>query len=209
MKKLIFIAFALCLVSRYAHAQRKIEYGFDIGGGLGIQSINNNDIISNNSIRTFNANAVINFPVFKQYYVRTGISLSNKGTVITEDGLVTTNKITYFELPVTIIRKFNIPTLGKIIAGLGGYVASGFAGTIDYETPSSSNSDKVDFGDANDFQKYDAGLRAVTGIELNNRLTFNLAYDYGLYSIASQTLKDTGYTSVYNREFTITLGFKF
>lgn len=217
MKKLVFFITIICLVSSYANAQRKIEYGFRIGGGLAVQHITNNNIqhpatsniLSNNSIRTFNANVLVNFPVLKKYYLRTSLGIANKGTIITEEGLTTTNKITYLELPINLVRKYDIPSFGKIIGGIGGYVAMGSSGRLDYQTPNSNNSDKVIFGNENDFQKYDAGINLISGLELNNRLTFNLGYDLGLSNIASQALKDTGTKNVYNREFTIMLGLTF
>ena len=210
MKKLINIIAIIFLVQGFAHAQkRKIEYGFRIGGGLAIQSIDNNNILSNNSIRTFNANIVVSFPILKYYYLRTSLGIANKGTVITEDALTTTNKIMYYELPVNIMRKYSIPTLGKIIAGVGGYFAMGDRGTLTYETPNSNTSNYVSFGNDNDFLKYDAGINLITGLELNNHLTFNLGYDLGLVNIASQPLKDSGYKSIYNRQFSITLGLSF
>jgi hypothetical protein len=209
MKKLINIIIIICLAQSFTYAQRKIEYGFTIGGGLGIQSIDNSGIISNNSIRTFNARLVVNLPVLDKYYLRTGLGLENKGTIITEDALTTTNKITYYELPVLLMRKYEVPTLGKIIAGIGAYVAMGDSGTLTYETPNSNTSNYVSFGNDNDFLKYDAGISLLTGLQLNNKLTFNLGYDFGLSNIASQSLKDTGYKSVYNREFTVMLGLIF
>ena len=209
MKKLISIVAIICLVQSFAYAQRKIEYGFTIGGGLGIQSINNSSIISNNSIRTFNARLIVNFPVLAKYYLRTGLGLENKGTVITEDALTTTNKITYYELPVLLMRKYEVPTLGKVIAGIGAYVAMGDSGKLTYETPNSSTSNEISFGSDNDFLKYDTGVSLLTGLQLNNRLTFNLGYDFGLNNIASQPLKDGGYKSIYNREFTVMLGLIF
>ena len=190
-------------------AQRKIEYGFNIGGGLGIQAISDPDITLDNSIRTFRVNLIVDIPILKKYYLQSGLSLSNKGTLVDEDALTTTNKITYLELPVFFVRKYNLPTLGKLVAGLGGYVANGINGTINYETPSSSNFNYVAFGNNYDFKKYDGGLSALIGLELDNHLTFNLNYDLGLYNIAPQILINTGTTSIYNREFTVTLGLLF
>jgi hypothetical protein len=209
MKKLSIIAMIICLAYSYAHAQRKIEYGFRIGGGVAIQDIDNSSILGSNSVRTFNANVVVNFPILKDYYLRTSLGIANKGGVITEDALTTTNKITYYQLPVNIMRKYNVPTLGKVIAGVGGYFAVGAKGTITYETPNSSTSNNIAFGNENDLKKYDGGISLITGLELNNHLTFNLGYDFGVLNIASQTLKDTDYKSVYNRAFTITLGLTF
>jgi len=209
MKKIVFLSVVIVLMSAYAQAQRKWQYGFNIGGGLGIQQIDNSSVIDNSAIRTFNAEALVYIPVLKNYYLRTGLAYVNKGTTIQEDALTTTNKISYIELPVTLVRKYDISTLGKLIAGVGGYFAMGDNGTITYETPNSNSSNYISFGEDQDFLKYDAGIRVVTGLELNNRLTFNLGYDFGLTNIASQSLKDAGYTSVYNRQFIIGLGLLF
>lgn len=209
MKKIVFLSLVIALISGFAHAQRKIQYGFNVGGGLGIQQIDNSSVISNSAIRTFNAEAFVYIPVLKNYYLRTGLASENKGTSIVEDALTTTNKISYLELPLTFVRKYDIPTLGRLIAGVGGYFAMADNGTITYETPNSNNSNFITFGNDQDFQKYDAGIKVITGLELNNKLTFNLGYDFGLYNIASQTLIDAGYTSVYNRQFTISLGLIF
>lgn len=210
MKKgTILLLAILCLANIRAFAQRKIEYGFRIGGGIATQRVNNNSVLSVNAIRTFNVNGVVSFPVLKQYYLRTSLGITNKGSEVTENGLTTTNKILYYELPVNFMRKYDVPTLGKIIVGIGGYIAMGDRGTITFETPGSINSDYISFGDDNDFKQFDEGLSLISGLELNNHLTFNLGYDVGLKNIASLTAKDTGTKSVYNREFTITLGLTF
>lgn len=208
MKQSVFITTLLLLLHFCALAQRKTEYGVQFGGGLAIQHINNSEIISNRTIRTFNINAVVNLPVLKNYYLSARPGITNKGTEITEDALTTTNHITYYNLPVFIIRKYELPTFGKIIGGIGGYAAMGFKGNIMFETPGSDNSNPVNFGNNNDFQRYDAGVSALAGLELNNRLTFTAGYDFGLYNIASSTLKDTGDNS-YNRSFSISLGVLF
>jgi len=204
---LFFLTAALILPHTYAQAQRKIQYGFELGGGLAIQHISNPDILSINAIRTFHINAIINIPVLKDYYISLKPGLTNKGAVVTEDALVTNNHITYYQLTANLMRKYDIPTLGKIVGGIGGYFSRGDYGSLDYETPNSSNSDYVAFGDNNDFQRYDGGINVFTGLELNNKLIFHLGYDFGLTNIASQALKDTGTSNVFNREFTISLGF--
>ncbi len=209
MKQTALVLLIFCSITKYTLAQRKIEYGFNLGGGLGIQAIADPDITLDNSIRTFRANLVVYIPVLKKYYLQSGLSLSDKGTLVEEDALTTTNKIAYIELPVLFVRKFNLPTLGKLVAGLGGYAANGINGTITYETPSSNNFNYVAFGNNYDFKKYDGGLSALAGLELDNHLTFNLGYDLGLYNIAPKILIDAGTPSIYNREFTVTLGLIF
>lgn len=209
MKKTLFIIPLICLLCGAAHAQRKIEYGFRVGGGLAIQHIDNSGILSNQSVRTFTAGVFTNVPVLKDYYLRGGVSLTTKGTEYTEDALTTTNKIRYIEIPVNLMRKYNIPKLGKLIAGAGFYAASTNGGSLTYETPNSTTSNKAEFGSDYDFTRYDAGINLLAGLELDNRLTFNLGYDLGLMNIASQAVKDSGYKGIYNREFTITLGLIF
>lgn len=209
MKKSAIIILLTCLFSNSGYAQRLWEYGFRIGGGLAFQNIGSSTILSNNTIRVFDAYTVINIPVLDKYYLRTGFGIDNKGTVITEDALTTTNKITYIEVPVDLMRKYEIPNLGYFIGSVGGYFAFGGSGSLTYETPSSYNTNKVVFGADNDFRRLDAGINLVAGLELKNRLTFNLGYDFGLVNIASNALKDSGYKHVYNRKFAITLGYKF
>lgn len=209
MKKAAIIILLTCLFGRYTYAQRPIEYGFRLGGGLAFQEISNNSILSNNTIRVFDAYALVSIPVLSKYYLRTGVGITNKGTVITEDALTTTNKITYFQFPVGLMHKFDIPNLGKLIGSVGGYFAIGYSGSLAYETPNSYTTNKVIFGTDNDFRQLDAGINLVTGLELINRLTFNLGYDFGLANIASNALRDAGYKHIYNREFSITLGYKF
>lgn len=208
MTRSIFFTLLLFLLNFCASAQRKTEYGFQLGGGLAKQQINNSEIISNRDIRTFNINALINLPVLRHYYVSIRPGITNKGAEITEDALTTTNHITYYNLPVYLIRKHDLPAFGKIMGGLGGYAAMGCKGNIVFETPGSNNSNTINFGNDNDFQRYDTGISAMAGLELNNRLTLTLIYDMGLYNIASATLKDTG-DNIYNRSFSVNLGILF
>lgn len=208
-KRLLIAAILICTVFGRAFSQRKIEYGFRLGGGLAIQHIEYSNILSNQSVRTFNANVVVSFPVLQTYYLRTGLGISTKGTEYTEDGLTTTNKIRYVELPLNLVRKYTIHTLGKLVAGVGGYLARANGGSLTYVTPNSTTENKAEFGKDNDFNPLDAGINLITGLELDNRLTFNLGYDFGLYNVASQNLRDNGYKAIYNREFTITLGLMF
>lgn len=207
MKK-IFPLIVCYLLSFGAKAQF-LHYGFKIGGGLSTQKIQDPALISTGTLRTFDASIFVQVPVKYDFYVQISAALANKGVVVYEDALTTTNKITYAEIPVLIMRKINIPTLGNLALGIGGYFASGIKGSFDYETPNSTSTDKVSFGDSNDFQKNDAGLSGAANLELNNKLIFGLGYDYGLSNIAAFTAKDTGTSGIYNRQLTVSLGYIF
>ncbi|PTR01352.1 outer membrane protein with beta-barrel domain [Mucilaginibacter yixingensis] len=208
MKKLAFCMAAL-LICSIAHAQRKFEYGFRIGGGISTQSTTSPTLLSTQVIRTFNASLVAEYAIPRNYFLQASVGINNKGVTNFEDALTTTNHITYLELTVDALHKFKVPSLGKFLVGAGFYTAMANGGTFDYETPNSTNSDKIAFGNDNDFRKNDAGLNLITGLELNNHLTFNIGYDFGLTNIASQPLKDSGVKSVYNRSIMVGLGLMF
>lgn len=207
MKKLAFCLAAL-LICSIAHAQHKFEYGFRIGGGLSTQSTNSPSLLSTDVIRTFNASLVGEYAIPRDYFLQLSLGIANKGVTNFEDGLTTTNHITYLQLTGNVVHKFKIHS-GKFLVGAGLYTAMAHSGKFDFETPSSVNSNDIVFGNDNDFRKNDAGFNLLTGLELNNHLTFNIGYDFGLTNIASQPLKDSGVKSVYNRSFIVSLGLMF
>lgn len=208
MKKLAFCIAAL-LICGFAHAQRKFEYGFRIDGGVATQSTTSPSLLSTQVIRIFNARLVGEYALPRNYFLQASAGVNNKGVTNFEDGLTTTNHITYLELTIDALHKFQIPSLGHFLVGAGFYTAMARSGTFDYETPNSTNSDSMSFGNDNDFRKNDAGFNLITGLQLNNHLTFNIGYDFGLTNIASQPLKDSGVKSVYNRSIMVGLGLMF
>ena len=207
MKKILLLT-VLCCLAALLKAQ-KIQYGVKVDAGFSNQYDSNNDIISTYYSKTFNITAVAEIPFKNNFWLQTGLGLNNKGGVIIEDALTTTTRITYLTVPLTVMRKFKFPGLGKFYAGAGWYVSRGMSGNFDYETPNSTSNDYIKFGNDNDFRRFDTGANFITGLELQNKLTFNLGYALGVSNIASQTQIDTGTGSVKNRLFTIGLGYIF
>lgn len=205
MKKilpLLLISLVCCRVNA-----QHINIGVRFSGGLGTQELQNSDITKTDNIKTWNVAAIAEMPIQYGFWLQTGLALANKGSVMYEDALTTTTHLAYLQLPANIIYKFDFPGLGKFYAGAGGYIARGLYGHFDYETPSSQTSDKVAFGNQNDFKAMDVGASFVAGLELTNKLTFSASYSLGLNNIASQPQKDTGTSSIKNRLFTIGLGY--
>ena len=172
IKRLLFTGFIL-LSALFAGAQ--ITYGVKISGGFAYQRIINSDLQSAGSIKTFNIKGIAQMPVKNDFWLEAGLGITGKGSVVNYEALTTTNHLTYAELPVNILRKFNFTDLGIFYLGAGGYVAAGLGGKLDYETPGSSTSDKVRFGNENDARLLDAGLNFTTGFEFRNKLTFMVA----------------------------------
>lgn len=208
MKTKAFIITALLwLTCLYAGAQ--ITYGVKISGGIASQSITNPDILSTSSIKTFNIRGLVQKPVKDGFWLEAGLGIAGKGSIIYNDGLTTTTRLTYLTLPVNVVRKFRFTNLGLFYLGAGGYLAMGLGGKLNYETPGSNTTDNVRYGKDNDLRKYDTGLNFSTGFEFRNQLTFNMAFSLGLNNIASETQQDSGTSVVKNREFSIGLGYLF
>lgn len=204
-KRIVIIVCFMCMSNIYAHAQ--IIYGIKLAGGLAYQQVTNATIIGTGSVKTFNATAIAQLPLKKQFWLSGGIGITNKGSVVYVDALTTFTHLTYLEVPVNVLRKFDFGNTGVVYVGAGGYVAMGLKGHLDYETPGSNTSDILRFGKENDLKKMDAGINFLTGLELKNNLTFNVAYSLGLNNIASLAQQDSGTGVVKNRIFTIGLGY--
>jgi hypothetical protein len=206
IKRVLFTGFIL-LTGLFASAQ--IIYGAKIAGGFAYQRIVNGDLLSAGSIKTFNIEVIAQMPVKYGFWLEAGLGIAGKGSVINDEALTTTTHLTYAQLPVNILRKFNFTDLGVFYLGAGGYLAMGLGGKLGYQTPGSSTSDNVRFGNSDDARRFDTGLDFSTGFEFRNKLTFDLNYSYGLNNIASSTQQASGTSVVKNREFSIGLGYLF
>ncbi|HEY0245372.1 MAG TPA: porin family protein [Mucilaginibacter sp.] len=207
IKKLVVTVFFITACCLFVQAQ--ILYGIKVSGGIATQHIDEFDISSTSLITTFNASGVVELPVKYGFWLQSGLGVTNKGSVLHDGALSTTTHLTYIELPLNVLRKFTFTDIGKFYIGAGGYIADGQNGHFDYLTPSSSSTEYVRFGNDNDFRKIDAGLNFLTGFELNNKLTFDVQYSFGLNNIASDPQKNTGITNIRNRLFSLGLGYLF
>lgn len=208
MKKVIIIIVLISITCLSASAQ-KITLGVKISGGLAYQYIDNKQILSASSIKTFNIRGIAQMLVKNNYWLEAGFGISGKGSEIFDEALTTTTHLTYAELPVNVLRKFTFTDLGVFYVGAGGYVAMGLSGNLGYETPGSSTSGKIEFGKDADVTRFDTGLNFSTGFEFRNKVTFNMAFLLGLNNIASTAQQDTGTAVIKNREFSIGLGYLF
>lgn len=206
MKYILICLLSILTIKSYG---QKFSWGVKAGGGIAYQSFNNKDVISVNSIITLNFAAIARYSLPHRFDIQTTLGINNRGAEIIEDGITTTPKITYLDLPVNLIKKFNFPGLGMIYFGGGPYVAYALSGKYRFETPNSVSSEKLEFGKDKDLQRYDAGLNLTTGLELNNHLLFDIRYALGLKNISTQPFNDTGTSSIKNRLFTISLGYLF
>ncbi|MFD2871154.1 porin family protein [Mucilaginibacter ximonensis] len=208
MKKTLSMLLMVSITCLAANAQ-KLIVGGKIDGGIAYQQIKGPDILSTGSLKTFNIKGIVQMPLKSGFWLEAEPGIANKGGVFYQDALTTTTHITYLELPVNLLHKWNFTNLGKYYLGAGGFGAEGIKGNIKYETPGVATTDKLKFGANNDLRRFDAGLDFITGFEFRNRVTFNMGYKLGLKDIESIPEQDAGTTVMKNKEFTIGLGYIF
>jgi hypothetical protein len=203
MRRLLFSLTFILIWFNTVRAQN-IQYGMRAALGFATQSMDNATILSTNSVTTYSLSAYVDIP-FKRFYIQPGLSLVGKGVKQYQEAQTNTITLTYLDIPVTAIYKFDLRTLGKVYVGAGPYASVGLSGNNQIESVALISGSDVKFGNDEDYRKIDFGINFATGLELNNHLTFNMRYSLGLNNIASDA--DLDAKSVKNRIFTIGLGF--
>ncbi len=205
-KRISVLAFFILLSCTSLRAQ--ILYGVRMAGGFAYQQVKSTSVsVTGGSVKTFNIYGFAQAPLSNDFWLSTSLGIANKGAIVYDDALTTTSRLTYIELPISVLKKFNIPNTGRFFIGAGGYAAMGWKGHLDFETPGSNTSDVVRYGKDNDVKRFDGGLYFSTGFELRNKLVFNVGYSLGLNNIASDPQQATGTSVVKNRIFTVGLGY--
>jgi hypothetical protein len=207
--KRLFITFGFLFFSTTSLLAQKLQYGIQAGLGFASQSIANPDILSTNSVTTYNLYGVVDIPLKNEFYLQTGLGILGKGVKEYQNAQTNTITLTYLDVPLNVLRKFELPTLGKLYIGAGPYLSVGLSGNNQLENVDATTGTNVRFGNGDDLKKLDFGANLVAGLELNNHLTFNMKYALGLSNIATDAPFDPSTTSVKNRVFMIGLGFWF
>jgi len=208
MKKLalllIFSVFA-CALS----FGQNIQFGIRTGLSFASQAIDDPDIISTNSITTYNISIIAEKPLKNSFYLQTGLGIIGKGVITYENAQTSTYKLTYLDIPLNVLYKFNLQGLGKLYVGTGAYLSDGISGNVQFENTNNTSGQNIEFGSSQDYKKFDVGANFTAGFELNNHLTFNTNYALGLNNIATDDPSNTTVASTKNRVFSIGLGFLF
>lgn len=207
MAKRFLILIVLFFITSPA-LKAQVLYGVRVAGGLAFQEVKSSIVrTTGSSVKTFSVYGFGQVPLKNDFWLSAGLGIANKGSVVYDDALTTSTHLTYFEIPVSVLRKFTFSNTGIFFIGAGGYAAMGWKGYLNYETPGSYTSDIIKYGNENDVKKFDAGLYFSTGFELRNRLVFNVGYSLGLNNIASLSQQDSGTSVVKNRVFSLGLGY--
>ncbi len=209
MKKLLLFPIFFVLLCGRAFCQ-DIQYGIKGELCFASQSVEDPDILSTNSISTLKVTAYFDKYLADGFFLEPGISVAGKGVRAYQNAQTNTITTTYLDVPVNVIYRFNLlKGVGKLYAGAGMYVGVGLSGNDQNETTNVTSGQAVTFGSTEDYRKAEYGGNLTGGIALNNHLTFNLNYQFGLNNIAGEQTIAQGTVSVKNRVFSMGLGFLF
>ena len=233
MKKVLLIAcmalFSVCSVSAQSETFKDLQWEAVVG-------MNNSDIGSLGNKIGFHlgAKAEVALPsVANGVYANAGAFISLKGCKqdYGDLGKSTTNAY-YLEIPIHIGYKHYVNENLSIYGEVGPYIAYGIGGKLEtsdtyiegdydydsgYNTTISQSKSKIDtFGDGG-LKRFDIGAGLRVGVELKNKYTFSLGYDWGfvdIYKDSDLDLDNDEYTidltpSAKNANLTISLGYKF
>jgi len=216
MKKIILSLFFIAAMSP-AFAQT-VKYG--ISGGLNESILSLQNPAGNNSRLTGFHAGVFSDIDFGKLSIEPGLFYTTKGekntaVLISPGGSFTAKGKTtynYLEMPVNVL--YNIPIGGgKFFIGGGPYIAYGLSGKSTGTTIIASqngaitniNDYPLTFGSQQgDLKRFDFGLGALGGFELNNGLSISVGYEHGLTNI-----DNSSGDHIKNNVITVSLGYSF
>jgi hypothetical protein len=207
MKKLVFLLILLICACGVSFGQ-DLQFGVRTGLSFASQSIDNPDVISTNSVTTYNLSLIIEKPLKNSFYLQSGLGIIGKGVITYENAQTATYKLTYIDIPLNLLYKFNLRGTGKLYVGAGPYLSVGLSGNVQFENTNNTSGESLAFGNSQDYKRLEGGVNLAGGFELNNHLTFNTNYALGISNIATDDPTDP-VTVIKNRVFSVGLGFLF
>jgi len=218
--KAIKISFLLALVTMAATSvQAQVSFG--IRAGVNFSNVNGKDAaddkLENKLLPGFNAGVNVEIPVADEFFVQPGLLFTTKGAKAKEgDGKTT---IGYIELPINFLYKPELGT-GKLLLGVGPYVAYGVTGKVSDGDDSESikfksKSTAIDYASEGGrmLKPFDAGANVLVGYEFSNKLSAQLNAGLGLVNMTpklsgtgSELLKDQNFK---NTTFGVSIGYRF
>lgn len=221
MKKLLIIA--LC-TSFFTTAKSQVY----IQGGLNLANISTTKSGSadkNNILATFNAGVLARSNSSGILAVESGLLLDGRGAKVQRGSGNTNYKVTfnplYLELPVNLVVRVPLGSIGNIFINGGPYVAMGVAGKSKFEgqlgSISGSHTENIKFTStdptADDqayskLKRFDYGLNVGVGVDLR-KVLLKVNYGYGLAKINSMQTDNNANDKYKYRTLSISLGIPF
>lgn len=193
-RKISLATFLLsCIAFTNVQAQDGISKQPTIGfkGGVNFSNLYNGDVDDNNVLTGFNAGLFAKLPISNSIAIQPEVYYTTKGAELTYDNAFTTGtakfKTNYVEVPVLLVvnltENFNIHA--------GPYAAYMVSGKTTNDSNFSNSETELD---TNDFKRFDAGIAAGVGVDLE-LLSFGVRYNYGLTTVGKErSIAGTSYT---------------
>ncbi len=199
MKKILLtISLAAFIVSMQAYAQQDIRFGAI--GGVNLANVS----AGSGSGSNFKMKPGIHLGVFgereiqENLSVQAGLQVSGKGYVYDNGYSKSRLSLTYLEIPINAVYRFN-----QVFVGAGPYLAYGISAKAKAKSEGlpgigegpgdgggggggSWESTKLKFGSSGDFKGLDLGLNVLAGYQINSQIAANLGYGLGLANISAR-----------------------
>ena len=218
--KRIILSLAILFVAAGAFAQagknsKKWSFGVTIGAPL--QNLTGRDLLDdrleNKMVSRFNGGVNAQLELADDFYIQPGLLFATKGTRFKGSDAVL--NLSYLEVPVHLLYK---PVLGngRLILGVGPYVAFGVGGNLKQENGSEADVvfanevDLLQFISGNHYRGLDAGGNLVFGYELKSRFSVQLNAQLGMANLAPAIRGAGDIDARYNNSgFGFSVGYRF
>lgn len=181
-KKTLYAAVVTGLLAFTGMQAQEKTAAFGFKGGLNFSNLYTDTVDDNNVLTGFNAGLYAKLPITNSIAIQPEVNFTTKGAELTYNsfGVNGTAKFNtnYIEVPVLLVA--NLTENFNIHAGpYAAYMVSG-------KTTNDSNLGSSERTlDTNDFNKFDAGIAAGVGIDLD-AVNFGVRYSYGLTKIGKE-----------------------
>ncbi|TRX37542.1 porin family protein [Flavobacterium restrictum] len=188
-----FLAIACIVVISFSAKAQSDSPKFGVKGGFNFSNLYTDTVDDNNVLMGFNLGIYAKMPITQNFAVQTELYYTTKGAELVYNNAFANGtarfRLNYLEIPVlavvNITKNFNIhagPYLGYLVDG---------------KVTNKSNSTLFDYEnnlDTNDFNRFDAGIAAGFGVDID-AMSFGVRYNYGLTKVGKeQNYSGTNYT---------------
>ena len=221
--KLFSFVLILILSASLAMAQgTQTKISFAILGGVNLQNINgkdwNGDKLNNDLIVGYHIGVNAQIPFAPQFYFQPGLLFTTKGAKWTDGSEITTDRLSYIELPLNVVYKGLLGT-GYIMIGFGPYFGYAIGGKSTTDDGSETVKSDIEFtkvveaGDPTSIRYYkafDLGGNIFAGYETAGGLFFQLNTQLGMIKINPEDNRITDDQSAYkNIGYGLSVGYRF
>lgn len=183
-----------------------VKFGVKAGVTFPTMSISDDTEGLAKSTTGFYVGGTVDFGLSGMFSLQPGLTLSNKGFKVGEDGGTLTTNLMYIEVPVNAVVNFPVGD-GKVFVGAGPYYGMAISGKHKLKGTSEgttvSMSEDVEFGSDGSFKRGDFGVNFLAGYQLGNGFNIHAGYGLGLSNVAQNP------GDAKNRVLSVGLGFSF